>query len=187
MSIPTKPEPAQLFMGILYSDEQKFHDAIGFLIDRFGVIDFMTKPRLFTETSYYEREMGSPIFRVYMTFEDLVNQDEIVSIKLTTNQLEMELSNEGKRCVNIDPGLLSEERLVLATGKNYTHRIYLRDGIYADLTLIYRNGSYNTLPWTYRDYKNKDLLHFLGVARQRLIFRKTGKIPSKPYSIPQSE
>ncbi len=186
MSVPTIPDPAQLFMGILYSDEERYIDAMGLLIDHFGEIDFITKPRLFTETSYYEREMGSPIFRVYITFENFINQDEIVQIKLVTNRLEAQLSNEGKRCVNIDPGLLSEERLVLVTGKNYTHRIYLRDGIYADLTLIYRNGAYSPLPWTYRDYRNRELLHFLGVVRQKLMFRKTGRIPSKPYEIPQS-
>ncbi len=187
MSIPKTPDKAQLFVGILYSDKSKFHAAVKSMTEIFGSLDFFTCPRLFNETNYYEKEMGRPIFRVYATFENLVDQDKIVDIKISTNQLEKTLSENGKRTVNIDPGLLSEERLILATGKNYTHRIYLRCGIYADLTLIYYRGQYNPLPWTYPDYKDPKLLHFLGVMRQKLIFKRNKKLPSKPYRLPVSE
>ncbi|HDL89896.1 MAG TPA: DUF4416 family protein [Thermodesulforhabdus norvegica] len=184
MSIPREPEKALLFCGVLYSDEERFRTAVGKLIDLFGSLNFLTEPRLFVETKYYEPEMGSPIYRCYLGFEDLVDPGWLADIKLTTNNLENELAVFGNRRVNLDPGLLSEERLVLATGKNYTHRIYIGKGIYAELTLIYSRGAYRPLPWTYPDYRKRELLHLLGVVRQELIFRRTDKIPSKPYNLP---
>ncbi len=91
--------------------------------------------------------------------------------------------SDGKRQVNLDPGILSEERLILATGKNYTHRIYLRNGIYGDLTLIYGKGSYRTLPWTYPDYSDPRLIHFLCVSAAEARFSEDRQTP--PQIFPQ--
>ncbi|MEJ5299446.1 MAG: DUF4416 family protein [Thermodesulforhabdaceae bacterium] len=178
MSVPKPPLPSKLFVGLLFSDLQKAHEAVKKLCDRFGSLDLATCPRIFTESNYYEREMGQPIFRMFLSFQHLVDPQEIVEIKLFTNDLELSLARDGHRVVNIDPGLLSEERLILATGKNYTHRIYLRNGIYADLTLIYRRGAYQPLEWTYPDYKNPFLLHLLSILRRKLIASRKGTIPS---------
>jgi len=168
MSVPKLPPPAKLFVGLLFSDQEKCREAIEKLCHRFGSLDLATRPRLFTESNYYEKEMGSPIYRMFLSFQNLVDPQELPEIKLFTNELELSLARDGHRVVNIDPGLLSEERLVLATGKNYTHRIYLRDGIYADLTLIYRRGAYQPLEWTYPDYRDPFLLHLLGVLRRKM-------------------
>lgn len=187
MSIPREPEPAQLFMGILYSDVDAYKKAIIELEWVYGYMDFLSEPRVFKETCYYNNEMGTPIFRTYGTFEKLVHQDVLVNVKLFTNNLEHKLAVNGKRRVNLDPGVMSEERLVLATGKNYTHRVYLSHGIYADLTLIFQRGEYCPLPWTYPDYRDSRLRHFLGVLRQKLILRRKGTFPSKPYIITSLE
>lgn len=177
MSLPKPPLPAKLFAGLLYSNSEKCREAILKLCDQFGSLDLATKPRLFTESDYYEREMGKPLYRMFIAFQRLVNPDSLPDIKHFTNGLEQALVISGGRTVNIDPGLLYEERLVLATGKNYTHRIYLRDGIYADLTLIYRRGAYRPLDWTYPDYKDPFLLHLLGILRRKLIAHRKETIP----------
>ncbi|MGC8720284.1 MAG: DUF4416 family protein [Thermodesulforhabdaceae bacterium] len=177
MSLPKPPLPAKLFVGLLFSDSGKCHEAILKLCDRFGSLDLATKPRLFTESNYYEREMGKPVYRMFLAFQSLVDPGDLPDIKLFTNRLEQSLARNGGRTVNIDPGLLSEERLILATGKNYTHRIYLRDGIYADLTLIYRRGAYQPLEWTYPDYRDPFLLHLLGVLRRKLVALRKESIP----------
>ncbi|MCX7965305.1 MAG: DUF4416 family protein, partial [Syntrophorhabdaceae bacterium] len=109
-------------------------------------------------TDYYEEEMGSELHRIFILFKSLMPRESLVSIKLTTNNIEKELSIQGKRQVNIDPGYISLENVVLATTKNYTHRIYLGDGIYGDLTLIYKKGTYNALEWTYPDYASKNII-----------------------------
>lgn len=177
MSIPKSPPPAKLFVGLLFSDAERCQKAVVRLCERFGSIDMATRPRIFTESNYYDKEMGKPIFRCFLTFEQLVNPEELPDIKLYTNELENAFAVRGFRTVNIDPGILSEERLVLATGKNYTHRIYLRNGIYADLTLVYRRGAYQPLDWTYRDYKDPFLLHLLGILRRKLLASRKGSIP----------
>ncbi|MCX7823530.1 MAG: DUF4416 family protein [Syntrophobacterales bacterium] len=177
MSVPKPPLPAKLFVGLLFSDAKKCREAIMRLHEHFGSIDMVTQPRPFTESSYYDKEMGKPIFRSFLSFERLVSPQTLPEIKLFTNDLETSLAVEGSRKVNIDPGILSEERLVLATGKNYTHRIYIRDGIYADLTLIYRRGGYQPLDWTYPDYRDPLLLHFLKVLRLKLVALRKHSIP----------
>lgn len=180
MSVPRRSEPAKLIVGLLYRDPDLQQQVWRRLSAAFGALDLLTEPIAFTFTDYYDREMGPGILRRMGSFQDLVDPQRLPDIKLATNALEQEWSRDGRRRINIDPGLLSEERLVLATGKNYTHRIYLRDGIYADLTLIYQKGSYRALPWTYPDYQDAGLLHWLRALRAKLIFQRSGRLPRKP-------
>lgn len=179
MSLPREPQTAKLVVGLLFREQRIQQQALNALTERFGPVDFLTEPKLFTFTDYYEKEMGTSLYRQTGSFAQLVRQESLPDIKMFTNKLEAEFSEESRRKVNIDPGLLSEERLVLATGKNYIHRIYLRSGIYADLTLIYQEGAYRALPWTYPDYREPDLLHFLGVLRRKLIYQRTNRLSRK--------
>lgn len=176
MSVPREPSQAKLIVGLLFSDFAVRDQALEAISRQFGPFDFLTEPQHFTYTSYYNREMGPNILRQVCSFLNLVRPESLPDIKLATNQLEIQLSQDGRRRVNIDPGLLSEERLILATGKNYTHRVYLRSGIYADLTLVYQKGAYQSLPWTYSDYREPTLLHFLSILRQKLIFQHRGRL-----------
>ncbi len=101
-----------------------------------------------------------------MGFTELVFQDALAEIKHATHKLEQEFSKEGKRQANIDPGILTAERLVLATGKNLPHRIYLGLGVFANLTFIYRKDSFVPLPWTYPDYVSKEVIEFWNNVRK---------------------
>ena len=179
MSLPREALPGKLVVGLLFHDPAVRRQVLEILGDRFGPMDFLSEPRPFTYTKYYEREMGSELFRQTAAFVDLVPPDSLPEIKLFTNRLEIDLSVGAGRRVNVDPGVLSEERFILATGKNYTHRIYLGRGIYADLTLIYQKGSFRILPWTYPDHRDPLFLHYLEVLRQVLIFRRSGRFPRK--------
>lgn len=179
MSIPHPPLPGKLIVGLLYRDVHIHQQTLRSLGETFGVLDFLTGPEPFSFTHYYDREMGPGLLRQTVSFVDLVAPDTLADIKLATNALEQRFAVGGKRTINIDPGLLSEERLVLATGKNYTHRIYLRDGIYADLTLIYQRGGYQVFPWTYPDYQSPRLLHFLAALRQTLLIQRRGQLPTR--------
>jgi hypothetical protein len=93
----------------------------------------------------------------------------LAQIKLATNELEQEYSSGGKRTVNIDPGYMLHERFVLATAKNYSHRIYIGRRIYADLTLIYKDGRFRALPWTYPDYADERMLTYLQQVRNKYV------------------
>jgi len=132
----------------------------------YGTADFESPVMPFDRTSYYEPEFGNSLKRIFMSFTELVSQDTLPEIKHATDRLEQEFCKEGKRQVNIDPGILTAERLVLATSKNYSHRIYLGRGVYADLTLIYRKGSFRPLPWTYPDYASQEVIEFWNGVRK---------------------
>lgn len=179
MSIPRLPNDAKLIAGLLFAPGDVHTEALAALGEHFGALDLITEPIPFTYTDYYAAEMGPGLQRQLVSFVDLVRPETLPDIKQITNRLEDRFSRSNKRRINIDPGILTEERVVLATGKNYTHRIYLRDGIYADLTLIFQRGSYQGLPWTYPDYLDPLVLHFLAAIRLKLIHQQTGRLPHK--------
>lgn len=169
MSRPRIPPPAQLVVSVLSSRlTQLWPDLERQMQTRWGQLDFVSDPFPFTQTSYYDQELGTPIMRRMISFQQLVSQDRLPEIKLITNTLEDTWRRtDGRRQVNLDPGLLCLERLVLGTGKNFTHRIYLDQGIFADLTLIFQKGGWQTLPWTFPDYAGAYIQEVLTRMRAR--------------------
>jgi hypothetical protein len=167
MSLPQLPKPAKLITGFFVKDKALAVDIARELQDRLGPVDMVSQWLNFDFTTYYEPEMGAPLNRRLVVFKPLVEQTQLAAIKRMTNTLEQKYQRQGQRRVNIDPGYLLAERFVLATGKNFTHRIYLDQGIYADLTLIYQKGAFRTLPWTYSDYADRRLIAFLTLVRNK--------------------
>jgi hypothetical protein len=135
----------------------------------FGPIGLASEPFLFNQTSYYEASMGCGLRKQFLVFEQLVTPDSLPPIKLRTNQLEQELARTGTyaepRPLNLDPGHLTLGKFLLATTKDQAHRIYLRDGIFAEVTLRYEAGAYVAWPWTYADYRQEQVRAFLQQAR----------------------
>jgi hypothetical protein len=131
-----------------------------------GDIEELIGPLAFNFTRYYDAEMGAGIRRWLWVFSNLVDRAELARIKCLTNEIEQSYTMGTKRRVNLDPGLMTLGNFVLATGKNNAHRIYLRDGIFADLTLIFRSGSYRPLEWTYPDYAAAELIGILNRLRK---------------------
>lgn len=176
MSLPQLPTPAKLIAGFFVRDRAMGADIVQDLQDRLGLIDMISAWLRFDFTTYYEKEMGAPLSRRLLVFKSLIAQTELSAIKHMTNAVEQKYQRQGQRRVNIDPGYLLPERFVLATGKNFTHRIYIGQGIYADLTLIYQKGAFRTLPWTYPDYADRRLIDFLTLVRNKyMLDLKQGK------------
>jgi hypothetical protein len=167
MSQPHPPQPAKLVIGLFTSEKSLLEPIAEILENRFGPIDQISRWFPFDFTNYYETEMGGPLFRRLITFKPLIPQESLPEVKRFTNGIEQKYVMENRRRVNIDPGYLLLERFVLATGKNFTHRIYMSQGIYADLTLIYTKGDFQTLPWTYPDYAGEDIRGFLRMVRKK--------------------
>lgn len=167
MSVPQSPKPAKLVIGIFTPEIKIPEDLVTKLASQFGEIDLVSPWLHFNHTHYYESEMGSPLLRRLFAFRSLISQNDLSAIKLATNQIEQQYCPEGRRRFNIDPGYMLHERFVLASGKNFSHRIYVGAGIYADLTLIYHNGSFQKLPWTYPDYSDDGILGFLEQVRKK--------------------
>ncbi len=169
MSHPQPPKPAKLVIGLFTRKQELMTDVAGRLMECFGPIDLISPLFPFDFTTYYEKEMGSPLFRKIFAFKCLIKQDDLSGIKLKTNAIEEVFATDQKRQVNIDPGYLLMERLVLATGKNFAHRIHIGKGIYADLTLIYQKNSFQPLPWTYPDYAHDAIRNFLVLVRNKYL------------------
>ncbi len=169
MSVPQTPRPAKLIIGIITIETKLIEELVVELTSQFGTIDLVSPWMHFNFTTYYESEMGSPLFRRVFAFKPLIAQGDLSALKLATNQIENRYACKGRRQANIDPGYMLRERFVLASGKNFSHRVYIGRGIYADLTLIYQKGSFKKLPWTYPDYSDAGMLKFLEQVRNKYI------------------
>jgi hypothetical protein len=171
MSIPQEPKPAKLFVSVISASSDCIASVLSELSGRYGTLDFVSAVLRFDYTEYYHGEMGQPLIRRFASFGRLIRQENLAHIKVETNLMETKVSVAKKRTVNIDPGYLLAERLVLASGKNHAHRIYLSQGIYADLTLIYRDKDYRPLAWTYPDYAEPKVRDWLRALRQKYLLQ----------------
>ncbi len=158
MSRPYEPQKVKLICSLFSSENALVETTIRRLEEMYGKADWISDGLFFDRTRYYEKEMGWPLHRRFISFGPLIFPDRLVDVKIQTNEIEQQHTVEGNRKINIDPGYVSPERLVLATGKNFTHRIYLARGIYADLTLIFQKGSFRTLEWTFPDYADPEII-----------------------------
>lgn len=161
-------EPALLFIGTLYSNPGIL-DSSGEAIEKnFGDVLFSSPSMPWDYSSYYKGELGWPLFRQFIFLKSLIDPGTLADIKLKTNEIEDALSSDGKRRINLDPGYLTPAKIVLASTKNYAHRIYLGKGIYGEVTLIYRNATYNPHLFTFRDYQDKAYIEIFLHARELL-------------------
>lgn len=167
MSQPRPAEAVNLIMSLFSQEEALINEALEILSGRYGEADYISPFLRFDYTDYYAGETGTKLIRRFVSFAELIRPESLADIKLMTNTLEDRFSEVGKRRLNIDPGYIAHAHLILATGKGYTHRPYLREGIYADLTLIYQDGSFRGLPWTYPDYGSPDVIDMLNTIRRR--------------------
>jgi len=168
MGKPSIPVRGMLFCGLLYTQEDYYWYALRALVERYGEVLFYSPPLQWNFSNYYKQELGDDIKRRYLFFDELIDLDRLAEIKLTTNQIEQILSIDNKRTVNIDPGYLTEAKVVLASTKDYSHRIYLKDGIFAEVTLIYKKGNFVPHINTYSDYCTKSHQFYFHIARQML-------------------
>ncbi|MDR0823023.1 MAG: DUF4416 family protein, partial [Endomicrobium sp.] len=146
-------EKVKLFCGILSTDAEIDKKALSELEKKLGGIDLKSEIVNFKFSDYYNPEMGDNINRYWLSFEKLIFADEIADIKIFTNNIEDSFAKDGKRLINIDPGYLTQANVILATTKNFSHRIYLQKGIYAEVTTIYnKKEGFIKLPWSYPDY-----------------------------------
>ncbi len=161
------PPPVQFFSSIIFNDSGILSGVEADLAGCIGPIEEKTGFMSFRETGYYTPEMGEGLRRYFVLFEPLLERDRLADIKAAANEIEQARLVEGRRSINIDPGYVALEQIVLGTTKGFAHRIYQGRGIFADLTLIYENGTYHGLPWTYPDYGDKELISLLNGWRER--------------------
>jgi len=161
--------PVKLFIGVLVSDTGLIPEVENRLIDSYGPVDHRSPVLQFNFTNYYEPEMGRAVHRVFFSFERLIEADHLCEIKRQTNRIEQEMApllKTVKRPVNLDPGYLEQAKIILASTKNFYHRIYLGNGIFGEVTMHFKNKAWQFFPWTYPDYQSEDYQEFFLKVRQ---------------------
>lgn len=162
----TAPQPVKMFAGVLTACAAALEDLRPRLEDLLGPIEVASPLLDFNYTDYYQPEMGPELKRRFWGFARLQDPEALVDLKLYTNRVEKASSVAGRRTVNIDPGYLAPARLVLASTKDFAHRLYLGRGIYGEVTLMYRKRGFEALPWTYPDYRSEGYQQFFRELRR---------------------
>ena len=161
MADPRTPEPALLVVAAFSRHPEALTWTQQHLRAEFGTVARSSNAFPFNQTTYYQAMMGPGLLKQLLAFEQLVSEEQLAAIKLRTNDLERELAKTGRypepRPLNLDPGLLTLGKFLLATTKDQAHRIYLRDGIYAEVTLRFQAGQFEPWPWTYADYREPEV------------------------------
>jgi hypothetical protein len=167
------PKPVKLIIGILAANHQCLHKAVDTLMNKYGKTDFTSEIWPFNQTDYYNKQTGPHILRQFISVEKLIEPGKLAKIKLQTNKIEQKLAKSLAmplpRPVNLDPGIIEASKLILATTKNYSHRIYIGKRIFAEVTLIFDRGSWRTFEYTYPDYRQQCYFDFFEKVRQRLL------------------
>lgn len=177
-----KHPPVKLIVGMISANPSLFLSAEELLSQEFGNIDFASDVLNFDYTNYYEKEMGKNLLRKFISFENLIQPDECPRIKHFTNELEKRFLLEDKRQINLDPGYITAAKLVLLSTKDYIHRIYLSNGIYAEVTLEMEGNSFKPWKWTYPDYRTEKYINIFNKIRQMYMEQLRNKGIS-PHSV----
>ena len=169
----TNPKPVKLIIGILAANQDALAAARKAIIDNIGQIDLASDVWPFTQTDYYKDQTGPNILRQFVAIDTLLDPGNLADIKHATNFLEQYLARllnlPLPRPVNLDPGLIEPSKLVLATTKNYSHRVYIGNKMFAEVTLIYEKGDWRHFDYTYPDYKEPRYHDFFSKVRIRLL------------------
>jgi hypothetical protein len=171
MGRPTKPKNVCLISAIFYNDSIQISDVLEEMIRCYGHLDDRSEVFPFRHTRYYADEMGPSLSKFFMSFTTPFDPADLADVKRQTILLEDRFARDGKRNVNIDPGYISAPKLVLATTKNFAHRIYIGKGIYGDVQLFWKNGKFVANPWTYPDYRTEEAFGFFTDVRNKYIRR----------------
>ncbi len=166
------PLPVKLFIGLLSSDRALLDRCASLLQDRYGPLDFRSPEALWDHTDHYAPELGNGLLRTFLFFQELIDPGDLPEIKHFTNSIEERFTaaaeGPARRSVNIDPGYLTEARVVLASAKDYAHRVYIGRDIYAEATLLFRDGSFRVRDHTYPDFRADTVIRMFNGMREVL-------------------
>ena len=167
------PKPVKLIIGILAADETSLAAAVKAISKSFGVIDLASDVWPFTQTDYYKDELGPNALRQFVSIENLIDPGKLAQIKHDTNSLEQQLADSLKlslpRPVNLDPGFIEPSKLILASTKNFSHRIYIGNKMFAEVMLMYEKGHWRHFEYTFPDYRQSCYQDFLSKVRTCLM------------------
>ncbi|MDD3807948.1 MAG: DUF4416 family protein [Candidatus Marinimicrobia bacterium] len=165
-------KPVKLFIAILYNETANPDIFVPHLARIFSPIDYRSTVYSFKFTHYYEQEMGGDLSRILISFQNLIPPDSLAEIKQLTRVIESKYSDERRRTINLDPGYVDLDKVVLASAKYGRQKIPLYDGIYADPTLEFTRQAFRPFRWTFPDFStglyHEDLKHIRLIYKHQL-------------------
>lgn len=169
MGTPKIHQPVKLFYGVLFNDIETLPCVRERLLEEHGAIDSESEIYDFDFTEYYRKEMGESIKRIFFSFEELIEPEELSHIKLKSNDIErIYMTGDGRRQVNLDPGYLTAAKVILASAKDNIQRVYINNGIYEEITLFYKDNTFNAFEWTFPDYR-RGYIPFFNSLRKKYV------------------
>jgi len=181
MGQATSPSPVLLVVAAFSRHDDALKWARDKMESAWGPVAIASEAFEFRETNYYEGTMGVGLRKQFLALGHLIDPERLIDLKLQTNNWETEYaklaSHDEPRPLNLDPGYITLAKLVLASTKDHAHRIYLGRGIYAEITLKFRDGSWQASEWTYPDYRRPDFQEFFSRCREHL--KSTSRIPGR--------
>ena len=174
---------AHPFFALMFTSEGHYGQIVNQLKKRFGeILGFGPVYKVSDFTDYYEEEFGLDLQKQMFVFREPRTLENFHDVKVWTNGLEISMRNKHNesRSVNIDPGYLEPSKLVLYSTKNFSHRVHVGKGIFAEVTIIYEHGKFKFLPWTYPDYSWERNIEFLLKMRREIVkFARETHLPSE--------
>lgn len=167
MAKTSEVSKAKLIVAIMYKDEKILNEVLKILKEKYAKIE-ANLDYDFNFTNYYEKETGTNLKKSIFVFKKYIRRESLPTIKLYTNKLEDDFSKDGKRTINIDPGYMTQNSVVLASAKELPHRVYLKKGIFADVILTYSNSNFECGDRTFPDYKTELIKNFFKIQRDSL-------------------
>ena len=162
MSHLKEPLPGRLVVSIIYSSIDALSDSLDMLERRFGKVQYETGEIVCSDADRYREEMGERLIRRFFSFEEPVKRSALCEIKMKCKKIEPCFADKAGgvlfRTINIDPGIMTPDNIIMASCHENQHRIYIADSIFAEIVLIYANGRFVRLPWT-----NQDFCHDLAI------------------------
>ena len=186
MAQPKPFAPVKLICGVIFREDALYEDVKRRLVAEWGRVDLESQAFAFDLTEYYEAEMGPGLKRRFMSFETLVAPEALPGLKLRVIELEEELRRDAGspgRPVNIEPGYLSSAALVMATAKDFSHRVPLGRGIYAHLEFLFTKTGVKILDWTYPDFRRGPCQEFFREVRRAYLGPIHGRSAQRPTDI----
>lgn len=165
------PSLTKVIFGLIYKDSGELEYILN-RISQIGKIDVQSPEIPFNFTNYYKEEMGTGLLRKWVSIEKIIPENELIDLKHRAINWEEKRRIEGKRTINCDPGGICDNRVVLVTTKNFSHRIYLGKGIFGEVTLIYIGDRFQPQKWTYPDYQSKAFQEFAKECKKKFLEMK---------------
>jgi hypothetical protein len=169
MARPQKPNPGRLIVSVVHSSRDALADALRQLERRFGRVTCETIDIQHSNGREYAEEMGDTLYRRLFSFERMVPRDSLVEIKTACHKIESQLGDQVHdytfRTVNIDPGIMTPDNFVMACHREFNHRIYINEGVFAEIVLIWSKGKFCRLPWTNQDFCHEEAIDFFSRVR----------------------